>query len=321
MPKIQSTIKSFFQKSKPNEDQIPNYDFDPENITFEADLQRNIKQEVLEKFDYRRLLTNKKIKEEDIEKHQIKTEKESYSESEDGTPFKDDIRSQTDLNLDGSDERINIFCSEIEADCDDFKVGVKEKQQKSYTCPFKDCNDTIDICKDFIAHMKSCKYVGQNYDAYLKLYKCHLCENPREFKWVPVLVQHIQLFHLKIKLHKCKQCGKKYEAKSKLRNHILVVHDHIKEFKCKLCAKTFSQNGGLSRHIHSFHENIKPLKRFSCKMCPKRFVQRTVLENHIKTFHEHQRPFKCNICNKGFTRKGSVKIHLENVHKKKKPYN
>ena len=117
MPKIQSTIKSFFKKSKPKEDQIPNYDFDPENITFEADLQRNIKQEVLENSDYRRLLANKKIKEENIEKHQIKTEKVYDTESEDGKPFKDDIRSQTDLNLDGSDERTNRFCSEIESDC------------------------------------------------------------------------------------------------------------------------------------------------------------------------------------------------------------
>ena len=114
MPKIQSTIKSFFKKSKPKEDQIPNYDFDPENIAFEAYLQRNIKQEVLENSDDRRLLANKKIKEENIEKNQIKTQKESDTESE---PFKDDIRYQTDLDLDGSDERTNRFCSEIESDC------------------------------------------------------------------------------------------------------------------------------------------------------------------------------------------------------------
>ena len=83
MPNVkQTSIESFFQKAKPKEDQNSNNYFDPQNVVFDSDFQKEIKKEVLDNFDNGNLLPlDKIIKSEHCDNLiQIKTEKESDPE-------------------------------------------------------------------------------------------------------------------------------------------------------------------------------------------------------------------------------------------------
>ena len=53
---------------------------------------------------------------------------------------------------------------------------------------------------------------------------------------------------LKLKSHKCEECGETFNQKGHLKRHINIVHLKLKPYKCEECCKTFSTKDNLKKH-------------------------------------------------------------------------
>ena len=53
---------------------------------------------------------------------------------------------------------------------------------------------------------------------------------------------------LKLKSHKCEECGETFNQKGHLKRHINIVHLKLKPYKCEECCKTFSTKDNLKQH-------------------------------------------------------------------------
>ena len=223
----QTSIKSFFQKAKPKEDQNSNNNFDPQYVVFDSDFQKEIKKEVLDNVDNGNLLPlDKIIKSEHCDNLiQIKTEKESDPESDsEYTKHKENNLNQenglnefssesefeegndTNLNSDSEaeyDPKSNSFSSESEDEAEEFD---KEKKKNGFKC---------DTCGKIYSVRKTLKI-------------------------------HIRVVHEKSEQVKCDICHLVLSSKSTLKFHMKAKHEKSKSYKCKLCDKSRSGHRSFS---------------------------------------------------------------------------
>ena len=109
----------------------------------------------------------------------------------------------------------------------------------------------------------------------------------------------------------CKDCGKEFSNKSKLKLHKLAVHDKVK-FSCpyESCAKVFTRREALRQHIKGIHTNREINK---CNMCSKSYSQKFDLQEHVRAVHEGRKHY-CSICKKDFVRSSERNRHERQVH-------
>ena len=135
------------------------------------------------------------------------------------------------------------------------------------------------------------------------------------------------------KLHRCDECGIRFDLASSLRKHIrlcpriklphiqasvLNTDDRIpnddKPYRCQVCGKSFQVAGGLYMHAR-IHTGYKPHK---CKQCGKSFATSGQLRVHSRV-HSGEKPYQCRICGKSFSQGGTLKAHGR-VHTGEKPF-
>ena len=85
------------------------------------------------------------------------------------------------------------------------------------------------------------------------------------------------------KKYPCEICQQTFTKKSSVKTHIDTVHLKLKPHKCEDCGKSFLQASHLNFHS-DIHNNI----RFRCTFCKKDFSRRHVLNEHIKKHTENK---------------------------------
>ena len=88
--------------------------------------------------------------------------------------------------------------------------------------------------------------------------KCPKCSIT--FKEQTEYERHITSVHLKVELHKCKDCDAKFFNKSRLERH---KKEHLnvkstKKFVCVKCYACFEKKHHLELHSNSVHLNLMP---------------------------------------------------------------
>ncbi|GMR38760.1 hypothetical protein PMAYCL1PPCAC_08956, partial [Pristionchus mayeri] len=121
--------------------------------------------------------------------------------------------------------------------------------------------------------------------------------------------------------HECKQCGKKFLDKSRLRRHF---NKHLEDIdkrlahKCKYCDRKFSQLANKSIHERTHLANDDPQKKkYECTTCGKFLSAPHALQDHIKLVHagnfipkdDPRRIFECDVCGKIMSTPQSLKSH------------
>ncbi|XP_066461361.1 oocyte zinc finger protein XlCOF6-like [Eleutherodactylus coqui] len=115
------------------------------------------------------------------------------------------------------------------------------------------------------------------------------------------------------KSYACKECAKRYRAKSYLVRHQR-THTGERPFSCSDCGKCFTEKSVLVNH-QRIHTGEKP---FSCSECGKCFRVKIELIRHQRT-HTGEKPFSCSECGKCFTWKATLVTH-QRIHTGQKPF-
>lgn len=273
-------------------------------------------------------------------------------------------------------ERRKKKCHECDLDFDtlrDFRMHKKEHEfcpQDNYDFDSEQALFNCKICgaeyteeQEILEHLKThnktytcekCQKVFQNpYNYAIHMYEhnndevfcCPLCHFTTLRR--SSLRTHINLQHLRMYPHQCKQCGKgfndivlyeehnnahlglkpftcvvcdakfpnsRYLASHQARIHTVTVH------KCPECKKHFKNSVNLRKHMRCVHvEREAPYeKKHLCDMCGKSFARKDKLVTHYRT-HTGYKPFKCSYCVKQFTKREYLVLH-ERIHSGEKPY-
>ena len=122
---------------------------------------------------------------------------------------------------------------------------------------------------------------------------------------------HNKLVHLKIKRHKCTECGGKFSTKSSLKKHVACVHRKeivSKRHPCTYCDKVLKTKPAHEAH-EAWHKGLVDLK---CSTCGKEFVTKDALNIHSRTHRSDG--WRCNECGLGFKNQDQRAQHKMVVH-------
>ena len=146
-----------------------------------------------------------------------------------------------------------------------------------------------------------------------KKHACPYHECKKECHSPSALKIHVDTVHLKLKPHKCEECGEAFGQKGNLTIHMNTIHNHLKlkPHKCEECGQSFSQKGNLTKHINTVHLKLKPHK---CEECGAAFGEKANLTKHMNTVHLKLKPHKCQECGEFFSEKGNLTQHMNAVH-------
>eukprot|EP00808_Paulinella_micropora_P006899 g34819.t1 len=125
------------------------------------------------------------------------------------------------------------------------------------------------------------------------------------------------LSHTGEKPHACKQCPKRFQLKSSLREHEL-SHEISHPFACHKCGVTYRHRKTLARHmqkLHSMNNNAPLAVKCSEDGCGKTFARRDVYLSHLDNVHSTSR-FLCGECGKSLSSKRSLMNHVARLHKR-----
>jgi len=115
----------------------------------------------------------------------------------------------------------------------------------------------------------------------------------------------------------CELCASFFPTKSKLKHHIKFTHDeNAKKYKCKDCGKKFDAKKGYEKHVTLHQPPTIP-----CEQCGKLFHNDVYLKRHIASQHTSyaDMPYKCQQCEKGFSAPAPLEFHM-NMHLNLKPF-
>ncbi|GBM90597.1 Zinc finger protein 90 [Araneus ventricosus] len=159
---------------------------------------------------------------------------------------------------------------------------------------------------------------------------CNICN--ASFPTQLLCHQH-KLQHVKMKVHKCEECGKIFQRPHQLTIH-MQVHKNDKKYHCKECDTTYCYKTSLMRHALKYHSPDS--QKFQCDVCGELFKTKKMLNGHVilhtakkliqcpdcsqtfkyrSSYHRHRiihqgsKPFRCSTCGKLFKTESHLKIH------------
>ena len=212
--------------------------------------------------------------------------------------------------------------------CKEFKSAFWKFREHIDQCIKEKLNDSNHMCFYCYRVIEGPRGTKHNCDYVLKCDKCPF-EAAREDHYR----HHYKEFHFnEVKEFYCDICGKKYDAKYKLKKHLL-SHDERSKVNCEVCGKSIANKRTLKRHmeVHNreqipchlcgkFYESARKLLRHKramhtsefgnvkCPHCPYSTVHDRFLMTHTKNTHP-QMIIKCKHCSISF-----ISLNLYNDH-------
>lgn len=117
------------------------------------------------------------------------------------------------------------------------------------------------------------------------------------------LSRHINKSHVG---HKCKNCGKLFDAVHKLDRHKERIHGHVKTHECNLCSAVFENDYQVKVHLGKVH-NVEKY-RIKCEQCPKICTTKGAMLLHVQSLHSDVR-YECDLCDYKTPIKWMIKLH------------
>ena len=170
-------------------------------------------------------------------------------------------------------------------------------------CPIPDCDFYCNSASVLKGHFLAAKHVHG------VLFSCDECGKAFDAK--SKLGLHVSSVHRAEKEHQCLECKKSFARKGNLDLHVASVHLRSRGHACTECDKTFSQRWKLLRHIASVHELDRP---HACDDCGKTFALKPYLRSHISMVHDREKSHQCAECEKSFTQRSDLVRHMTAVH-------
>jgi len=117
----------------------------------------------------------------------------------------------------------------------------------------------------------------------------------------------------KLKLYKCKACGKAFCQPGRLNVHVQECGTSGENwYRCSKCDKRCLSQRSLGQHMN-IHRG-----RYRCTECGKCFRDNQDLAVHMRS-HSGEKPFECGVCGKRFT-KSSHLVEHSRIHSGEKLY-
>lgn len=155
------------------------------------------------------------------------------------------------------------------------------------------CNEKYDNFTTMLGHM----YKKHIEHAYI----CQICG--LSFIDQMRLKRHISNSHIG---HRCKICGKMFDASHKVIKHKQRIHGIQRRVECNLCSSIFESQYQVKVHMGKVH-NVEKY-RIKCEHCPKICNTKGAMLLHVQSLHSDAR-FECDLCEYKTGIKWMIKLH------------
>ncbi|XP_047542073.1 zinc finger protein 596-like isoform X9 [Vanessa atalanta] len=155
------------------------------------------------------------------------------------------------------------------------------------------CDDKYDNFTSMLGHMYK-KHIAHTYI-------CQICG--LSFIDQVRLKRHISNSH---EGHRCKICGKVFDASHKVDKHKQRIHGVQRTVECNLCSENFENQYQLKVHMGKVH-NVEKY-RIKCEHCPKICTTKGAMLLHVQSRHSDAR-FECDLCDYKTGIKWMIKLH------------
>lgn len=148
---------------------------------------------------------------------------------------------------------------------------IRYMENQNFTCPT--CSNTFQNRSSLLLHEPKCKMRNKDED-YLD---CEFCD--KKFSDQFTLEVHVNVRHVNVKVHRCRECDFETTQYFEFRNHRMT---HMNLIKCEKCPKEFPTEKLMQEHAKDAH--IGP-SEFKCGTCAVGFKSSVFLQRHMKTAH------------------------------------
>ncbi|RZF39183.1 hypothetical protein LSTR_LSTR014669 [Laodelphax striatellus] len=128
---------------------------------------------------------------------------------------------------------------------------------------------------------RKCKVVRARNNL-IKSYDCAVCG--KSCKDIPQFKEHMKSEHVDLK---CKDCGKSFPSKSRLKSHSSIHKE--KKYLCELCSSAFHRLDQYKSHYKRKHTDLKD---FICRECGKSWKTKGDLSQHMRVHDDRYRPVR-----------------------------
>ena len=113
----------------------------------------------------------------------------------------------------------------------------------------------------------------------------------------------------------CKICGVRKQSARRLREHVERFHMKIKLYACKICDASYASDQGLKVHMEAKHSG-QPRPKSLCTICGAQFSTKYILKAHVQEKHSgYRETYHCKVCNEEFNSRGVLHAHVMTSHK------
>lgn len=187
------------------------------------------------------------------------------------------------------------------------------------------CDDKYDNFTSLMGHMYKqhmehtyvCQICGASYIDEIRLkrhiknahvgHKCKICG--KIFDAAHQVVKHKERIHGIQKSVECNLCSANFKSQYQLKVHMGKIHNVEKyRLKCELCPKVCTTKGAMLLHVQSVHADA----RFECDICEYKTGIKWMLKLH-KRKHFGEKNYTCSICDVKFGRSSNLRAHIK-VH-------
>ncbi|KAL7013155.1 hypothetical protein ACKWTF_015222 [Chironomus riparius] len=149
--------------------------------------------------------------------------------------------------------------------------SIRYMENQIFTCPT--CSNTFPNRSSLLLHEPKCKMRNKDEDNL----NCEFCD--KKFSDQFTLEVHVNVRHVNVKIHKCRECDFETHQYFEFRNHRMT---HMDLVKCEKCSKEFPTERLMLEHAKDAH--IGP-SEFKCGTCAVGFRSSVFLQRHMKTAH------------------------------------